>query len=661
MSALAAPTAEDAALGDFFRRMRSVNSFTDNRVNGPSADDPDVAEIHGAAFGRLTGLAGEALAARRGIGAVLWGEAGVGKSHVLSRLGRWADGRANFVYLHNLQAAPERLPRSVVRSVVSLLTCGRRDRFVGTPLFELARGGLRAAAGDPSGRVEWGRLRRAYDALIERLADRGLPLAAPIDRAIYDVLYHFFRSARRAADAKEDGSTAAWAVRWLSGDGLDPDAARTLGVPPGGGGEAAALADDEQVKQVRVALTRLAAAAGRPFILAFDQVDNLDADQFAALARFLEALIDGSSNLLAVTAGVQATVARWRQDGVVTDSAWHRLAQFEAQLLRLTAEEALAVVRARLDDFFRPLADLPAVRRVRDRDPLFPLGQAWHARWLAGRVAVRPRDVVNWAREGWRREQEAASAGAMWLDAWDGSAAAGAGGGVETITPDEVLQAIDRAVEAAVAERLAATTDRPGLLPPDADGLADLVHAALEQCMNAGGRYGLARVERLAAPRTGPPAAYDLCLTHAGAPAPLTGVLFLVTDNATSAAAALRRLVEELRPLQRLFLVTDERAPLPLGARGVEYRETLQRRAALRFVERELSFAEHAALDALQEAVRLARSGDLDVELRPGHVRPASEQEVIDSHHRRDRYRACRLLGELLAAGATAAPVSAGS
>ena len=76
----------------FFDQVRSTNPFTDNRVNAPSDEAVDVPSLHGQAFERLTGLALEALAARRGIGVMLWGEAGIGKSHLLSRLDRWARG-----------------------------------------------------------------------------------------------------------------------------------------------------------------------------------------------------------------------------------------------------------------------------------------------------------------------------------------------------------------------------------------------------------------------------------------------------------------------------------------------------------------------------------------------------------------------------------------
>src|SRR5262249_14164686 len=60
---------DEGGLAAFFRRMATATPFLDNRVNGPSARDVDVAGIHQVAFGRLTELAGEALQARRGIGA----------------------------------------------------------------------------------------------------------------------------------------------------------------------------------------------------------------------------------------------------------------------------------------------------------------------------------------------------------------------------------------------------------------------------------------------------------------------------------------------------------------------------------------------------------------------------------------------------------------
>ena len=56
-----AATRTDINLDAFLYRVLAVNPFLDNRVNGPSPQEADVAGIHQAAFERLTTLAGEAL------------------------------------------------------------------------------------------------------------------------------------------------------------------------------------------------------------------------------------------------------------------------------------------------------------------------------------------------------------------------------------------------------------------------------------------------------------------------------------------------------------------------------------------------------------------------------------------------------------------------
>src|SRR5262245_21717318 len=123
---------------ELFDRLLSENPFTDNRVNAPSDEGVDVADLNSTAFERLTGLAREALAERRGIGAMLWGEAGVGKSHLLSRLDRWARSEgACSVYLHNLLAAPVNLPRVLLRNVMGKLTWTDSSSYRRTMLFDL--------------------------------------------------------------------------------------------------------------------------------------------------------------------------------------------------------------------------------------------------------------------------------------------------------------------------------------------------------------------------------------------------------------------------------------------------------------------------------------------------------------------------------------------
>ncbi len=128
-------------LEDFFAWLRTTNPFLTNRVSRHAAA-ADVPDIHGAEFRRLTDLARQARELGGGFGAVLWGDPGTGKSHLLGRLARGADEgevRAYCFSLYNLQARPDRLPRYLLKCVVSTLVRGRDRGFQGTPLYDLAR------------------------------------------------------------------------------------------------------------------------------------------------------------------------------------------------------------------------------------------------------------------------------------------------------------------------------------------------------------------------------------------------------------------------------------------------------------------------------------------------------------------------------------------
>jgi hypothetical protein len=628
-------TAADVSLETFLAQVRGENPFLVNRVNGPDDADCDAVAVHQAAFTRLTDLAAEALRARHGLGAVVWGEAGIGKSHLLARLGRWAaaDDRAVFVYLHNLQAAPEHLPRTLLRHVVAELTQGRRRDFHLTPLFDAMHAAVAEAVGSTARPPSWDFARRRFD---ER--------AAGFDRSIYDVLFQFFRSAYRAIRRHEDDGRAETAARWLAGQALDAREAYTLGLPLARlRDEPVALEDAQQIKQVLVALARVLASRKRPLVLAFDQVDNLDDDQFAALSRFLEALLDGAPNLLVVTAGVQASLMRWREGGVIQASAWDRVGQFEIALQRLDVGQARQLILVRLDAFLTPFAGLEAVQRRRREDALFPLGKEWFERQFRDYKDVRPRDVASWAREGWReRQEEIRRLGVEWIVRQPPPLPA-------PVPPRPWPELVDRFLD----ERLAELTARPPTqqnLPSDAEHIAGLLYAALQQC-RTDPALGVARLERVPLVKGRPPTHLLTVVQQTGADAaPLkTGVLVLTGTNRATVTAALRRPAQEPPAVTRFVLVTEERTGLPLGAKGKSYLDKLDHRYAPHFHQAQVTVTDYAMLQALQTVVREARSGDLEIPVRPGEVRQVSEADVTESHHRRGRYRALRLLAELLA------------
>src|SRR5262249_21597856 len=149
------------------------------------------------------------------------------------------------------------------------------------------------------------------------------------------------------------------AVRWLAGDYLDLDEARSLGIFQGNEREeGVALTGNEQIKKVLAALAQLASYRRQPLILCLDQVDNLDPEQFAALARFLHALLDCASNLLLITAGVRETLMRWEADGILQKSTLDRLGQHKVELQRISIREARQIVQKRLQPFQEPFQGL---------------------------------------------------------------------------------------------------------------------------------------------------------------------------------------------------------------------------------------------------------------------------------------------------------------
>ena len=125
-----------------------------------------------------------------------------------------------------------------------------------------------------------------------------------------------------------------------------------------------------------------------------------------------------------------------------------------------------------------------------------------------------------------------------------------------------------------------------------------------------------------------------------------TGLTFITTGNAKSASFALRRLSGDSDRPDHVLIVTEKRMPLKLGSKGKKYLEDLEQKGKNAFQQYELSFEEYARLDALQAIIGSARSGDLEIAGEQNNR--ISESEVIESHHRCDRYRQHPLLCEFL-------------
>jgi hypothetical protein len=377
--------------------------------------------------------------------------------------------------------------------------------------------------------------------------------------------------------------------------------------------------DDQYIKQVFCVLTQMALYCRQPFVLCFDQVENLDADRLDALSRFLHALLDSCGNLLVVFSGVQDRLLELLDKGLIGRSAWDRLAMESVELKRITREHARDILVARLDRFFGPYATEPGLQALRQQDALFPLGTEWYAQRTAYQNHIRPRDAVTWAYRRFRQQQEAIDTAASpeaWLAHW-----AAREPEVPPALPGDPLPGfLAGKVQEKMGEFRDLLDERPHALPPSAENLVGLAEAVLRQWLTLH-PCGLT----LDAHPNEKAEGCALVLRDGDGRARL-GLVALVTSSAVSAAASLRKLLQAPRLPERVLLLTDERQVPKLGERGTQYLDQLRTR---NLTEVPLSFARYAELDVLGTVAGLGRSGDLEVELLDGRTHRLSEAEVL--------------------------------
>lgn len=647
-----------SSLAELRHHVRLHSPFASNRVSSLADAHVHVPAIHQSAWNQLVHSAEQARQRERGgLGVVVWGDPGVGKSHLLTRFGDSVevDHRGQFLLLHNILCAPRLIPQYLLKCVLGHLVPVSQDRRA-TPLYSMVLDALRQAISE-SGKAprkplsinEAWNLFRTYG---ESMVMPRLPAMAREDaRDIWRVLFQFYSAVYRGHYQTDRSlrntchTRSQLALRALRGEPLERSESAELGIQPVVTTDAREP-NDQWIEAVLLVLLELARIRGTLLVVCFDQVENLSDERFIELMRFNHALLDHGRNLLIVIGGVRTDLIGFRTKELVPPAAWDRVAQQRVDLFYVAPADVRQLLAARLQDYFQPFTHIAALRRAVAQDPLFPLGNAWLEQRLGTLAEVRPRDALSWAHQRWCEQSECfpGTADDPWWSQWQNQ---------PTVSPGEIQidwqSAMDARIEQKVAEHMQRRQLQPGALPPDASNLCGLVAAVLQQCVARAEQYHLTQLEMLESePASRWP--YDLEITYTGhSDGPMRiGIAVLVTQNATTAAAAYRRILHDPAPPDRIVLVEDERQPVPLGAKGREYREALEARGARKFCVLTLTFPQLALLDALVAVRAEAHSGDLEITQADGQSTPITATQVEDSHHRRLRYRHHVLLQTLL-------------
>ncbi len=287
-----------------------MNPFRETIVASPwEATRTDVPEIHGEVFERCLEGIEHVRQGGRSTALLIHGEAGSGKTHLLSRLrthlapqGPTATNRRECLYVWvRLQTSPRMIWRTLRRTLVDdwfRPVAGAHSQFHRILFHRLAE--IRTAEGD---------LERWYEYMLDEVPEG---LAELMDRIANGldldrntaVAFTHIAFGRHLRDLRA----------WLAGTSLPQAALERIDLAQEDGN------DDEREDESRRVVLMLCRLAGNglPIVLSFDQVEALqtvpgDRDALFAFGQMLSALHDGTTNALLVSC-VQSAFATEMKD-----------------------------------------------------------------------------------------------------------------------------------------------------------------------------------------------------------------------------------------------------------------------------------------------------------------------------------------------------------
>ncbi|MBO0856982.1 MAG: AAA family ATPase [Chloracidobacterium sp.] len=373
-----------------------INPFLESVVSDPwETLGTDVSSVHQSAFTRCCDAVAAIRFRNRTTSALLYGEAGSGKTHLLARL------RA-----HIAREAESGGPGGLQGAIFVSVRLQTSARMIWRHLRDCLVGDLLRRSGAGGSQLE--RL------LVNLLSERGL---------ISGDGFHWLAQRRREArrdnlpcleleelfDRMDNqgylsynqrvvlghlllGRHLGLAGAWLRGESLPESALKNLEIifEPDDEDEL-----EEQAHQIVIALCSLATAEF-PFIFCFDQIEALQLDQqdpsgLIAFGQVISALQAETRHILLITCAQITFIGALRQ--CVREADFDRMREFgEISLNPLSWDEARQLISARMDA-------MPELKRLRagHPDPLWPLREAEVKTALIGGAYIARRLIAHCA------------------------------------------------------------------------------------------------------------------------------------------------------------------------------------------------------------------------------------------------------------------------
>jgi hypothetical protein len=302
------------------------NPFSSYVVADPERQlSGDVPGIHKQAFDLCRAAYERVIAESASQSVLLYGEAGCGKTHLLSRFLRWVSGEMEFspstppalFVAVRMETAPGQIWRHLRRRFVEELT--RRNPDGRSPLDHI----LRQFASKYQG---------SLSAALDSVSIQGLGLD------LSRVLEHF-----------ADGNQRRLCRAWLAGEGLSDTDLQTLNLSQSPLDEIEE--DDAEASASRVVEAIIRLCSPSPVVFCFDQVEALGISQqtknYALFSRMGASLVDGTSNSLVISTVLATYLANLENSSMVSD--FQRISKDRADLQPLDWELTKALVQKRIE------------------------------------------------------------------------------------------------------------------------------------------------------------------------------------------------------------------------------------------------------------------------------------------------------------------------
>ncbi len=337
-------------------RLKEYNPFVSSSAGNPwEGRYPDVPSINKEAFDGLCRLlAQKAQSPKENFGALVLGEVGSGKTHLIGRILEHTRERqppACFAYIQPIED-PEQTYRYLLREIVinllhpidatSHLT--QLERLLAEIIKEYLEQGFKPQNPDKLARILRlidKDLKLAFRVTINKQDVAGVVInyllerCPPLPGTFLKVLFHYRIPEKRPA-----------AVSWLKGDVIDSDDACPLGITINPEASEAFL--EKEAQNGLEAIGLLLERYRHPMLVCFDRLENLDTkEKVCALETMLEFLIDRVPALLPV---VFVRGKAW-EDRFSKDLNQHVTTRLETNKFELedcATAQALEIIQARL-------------------------------------------------------------------------------------------------------------------------------------------------------------------------------------------------------------------------------------------------------------------------------------------------------------------------